>query len=186
MRRRSLLLVCAFGIACDSPDARAPGVEAIDTTTPTPAHHFEVDSVSYTLQRDGDAWTASIGYVFRNALRDTIQIVHCNGHIVMDLQKRTNAGWDYVWRGMTNSCLSPAIEIAPGDSLTGRVEVWGAEPGHPNLPTFETADLEGEFRLVWHQPRTHFSAGAPNFGDTLTLARRTTEPFHMRREHAGP
>ena len=181
--RWTALFATSLLLGCEAPNARTSARQTADSTT-TPeaaAHHFEVDSAEYTLRRDGDGWTASIGYVFRNPLEDTIAVVHCNGHVIMDLQKRTAEGWDYVWRAMTNACLSPAIEIPPRDSLTGRMEVWGAEPGHASLPTFETAELEGEYRMVWHQPRTNWNTDAANFGDTLSLEQRTSETFRMRR-----
>lgn len=180
---RRVPFVLALLVACDAPDARTTARQAADSTNArqAPAHHFEVDSAAYTLRRDGDGWTASIGYVFRNPLEDTIAVVQCNGHVIMDLQKRTPDGWDYVWRAMTNGCLSPPIEIPPRDSLAGRMEVWGAEPGHPNFPTFTTAELDGDYRMVWHQPRTNLRPDAANFGDTLSLEQRTTETFRMRR-----
>ena len=162
--RWTLLLAAVMALGCDAPSTRETTTDTTPRAASTPAHHFEVDSAAYTLRRDGDGLTASIGWIFRNPVADTIQVVHCNGHIIMDLQMRTAEGWDYVWRAMTNGCLSAPIEIAPGDSLSGRMEVWGAEPGHPNLPTFTTADLDGEFRLVWHQPRTDFTMDPTQFG----------------------
>jgi len=170
------LLLCAAcsGEPAEAPEARGPEAQA-------DAQHFVVDSTAYTLEPDGAALRASIGYTFRNPLRETISVVNCNGHVVMDLQQREAGSWRTVLPGMTNACLSPPLEIAPGDSIAGRYEVWAALPGHPSLPTFATDRLEGEFRLIWHQPRLNYAGDIRNFGDTLSIADRTTGPFELRR-----
>ena len=179
MNRRLGLLLPLFALGCEAQPATD---EAANPDAPAvPLHHFTADSSAYTLRRDGEGWATSIGFVFRNPTPDTIDVVHCNGAIVMDLQKRDGDAWQSVWHGVSNGCLSPSIRILPGDSLSGRIEVWGAEAGHPNYPTFETTTIEGEYRLIWHQPRLDFAAGAPNFGDTLTIEQRTSTTFQLAR-----
>ena len=166
--------------ACAEEPAEVPPSSSPDAPAAS-AHHFTVDSARYTLTREGAALRTSIGYAFRNRLPDTIYVVNCNGHVVMDLQKREGTAWRTVLPGMTNACLSPALEIAPGDSIAGRWVVWGALPGDPSLPTYETDELEGEFRLIWHQPRLNYAGDVRNFGDTLAVAERTSMPFELRR-----
>ena len=177
--RAAIPLAAAAWLAACQPgaDDAPPG----ESATGAPTHHFTVDSAGYTLRRDGDALATSIGFVFRNRLADTVSVVNCNGHVVMNLEKRVGEGWEPVWHGMTNACLSPPLVIAPGDSLAGRIEVSGADPGHPSLPVFETAELDGEFRLAWYQPRLRYDAERGNLGDTLALADRVTTPFRLRR-----
>lgn len=165
--------------ACAEEPAEVPPSSSPDAPAAS-AHHFTVDSARYTLTREGAALRTSIGYAFRNRLPDTIYVVNCNGHVVMDLQKRAADGWESVWHGMTNACLSPALEIAPGETMAGRIEIWGALPGDPSLPTFTTDQLNGEFRLVWHQVRLRYDADTANFGDTLSVAQRSTTPFQLR------
>lgn len=168
-----------FVAACGDERADAPVARA-GAAAPA-SHHFAVDSAGYTLRTDSAALTASIGYTFRNALADTVYVVNCNGQVTMDLQKRVADGWESVWHGATNGCLSPPLEIGPGDAMSGRLEVWGALPGDPSLPTFTTDRLDGEFRLVWHQLRLHYDTDVPNFGDTLSIADRSTATFRLRR-----
>ena len=178
MNRRVIPLSLMLLAACADERADVP-IAQPDATAPS-GHHFTVDSTTYTLRSDSAALTASIGYAFRNPVADTVYVVNCNGHVVMDLQKRAADGWESVWHGMTNACLSPALEIAPGETMAGRIEIWGALPGDPSLPTFTTDQLNGEFRLVWHQVRLRYDADTANFGDTLSVAQRSTTPFQLR------
>jgi hypothetical protein len=100
----------------------------------------------------------------------------------MDLQQRQDDGaWRTVSHGVSNGCLSPPLAIAPGDSLASRLDVWGADRSERDFPTFDTGTIDGEYRLIWHHLRTTYDADAPNFGDTLAVARRTSEPFRLAR-----
>ena len=175
MRRLAMLALAALA-ACE------PGASDVTARAPAAtadAHHFTTDSAGYTLRRDGDMLAIAIGYVFRNPLQDTVSVVNCNDHVVMDLQKRVGSGWESVWHGMTNACLSAPLEVPPGDSLHGRMDIQGAGPDHRSLPTFTTTELDGEFRLIWHQPRVHYDADIAEFGDTLALSDRVSTPFRL-------
>ena len=184
MKRLPIMLVPLVLAACEA-QPPAPGARE-EVVVAAPAHHFTVDSSAYTLRRDGEGWTTSIGYVFRNPTGDTIGIVNCNGAIVMDLQKHMGDDWQRVWYGMSNGCLSPPIVVPPRDSITGRIDVWGAEQGHPNYPTFETDTIDGEYRLIWHHMRTGYDAELPNFGDTLSVEQKTSTTFQVARPAVRP
>lgn len=171
------------GCGPDAEDAgasREGGGEGSD-----PAFALRTDSAAYTLRRDGVGWRTSIGYEYRNPGPDTVFVVNCNGDVVMNLQKLGSGGWEDVWLAETNACLSDPIVIPPGEALEGRMSIWGAEPGTPSVSTFATDDFEGEFRLAWHQPVLRYDSDAPNFGQTVPLEERVSNPFTLSRETSG-
>jgi hypothetical protein len=52
------------------------------------------------------------------------------------------------------------------------------------MNTFRLPEIDGEYRLVWHQPVHHYMAGSGIFGDTLPLAQRTSNRFILERSQA--
>ena len=123
-----------------------------------------------------------IPFSFRND-GDTVYVVNCNGAITMFLQKRAADGsWqDALYMG-SNGCLSEPIVISPGATLRDSVAIWGAEAGTPSVNAFLVPEIDGEYRLAWHQPvRRYDPRPLQAFGDTLALAERVSTPFQLRR-----
>lgn len=146
-----------------------------------PAHHFTTGSPSYTLRRDGVGWISWIDFAYRND-GDTLYVVNCNGAITMFLQKHVAGRWQDALYMASNGCLSPPIVIPPGETLRDSVAMWGAEPGTPSVNTFLLPEIDGEYRLVWHQlVRNYDPRPLSPFGDTLAVEERVSTPFLLRR-----
>lgn len=112
---------------------------------------------------------------------DTVYVVNCNGAILMDLQKRDAGEWRDAWYAEANACLSPPIVVLPGEAFRGEIHVWGAEAGSASVNTFRLAEIDGEYRTIWHQPVHHYRPGFQSFGDTLPLSDRVSNAFTLRR-----
>ena len=135
---------------------------------------------SYTLRRTDYGWTTEIDFTYLNAAADTVYLVHCNDHILMDLEKFVEGDWVPAWYGETNSCLSEPIEIDPGATFARQLDITGMFPSDPSFNSFLVEELEGTYRLVWRQPRYHFDGVGPGLGDTLALADRRSNEFRLR------
>lgn len=182
MTSRPLVALLLF-IACRDPAVDRRSEDHVPEAA-SPAHHFTTSDSVYTLRRDGPGWVTWIGFAFRNG-GDTIYVVNCNGAITMFLQKRVGGGWQDALHMASDACLSPPIVIAPGETLHDSVAMWGAEATTPSVNTFLVTEVDGEYRLVWHQlVRNYDPEPLSEFGDTLPLTERVSAPFSLRREAA--
>lgn len=163
-------------LGCDGPPPDADPVLG-ERSFDAPIH---TDSTVYSLRFDDPGWTTTIGFAYR-AEADTVYIVNCNGAILMNLQKLEPDGWTDAWYAEGNACLSPPIVVPPGTEFSGEVVIWGAEPGRRSYNTFRVPDIDGEYRLVWHQPVHHYDPRPGSFGDTIPLAKRVSNRFTLQR-----
>lgn len=179
--RRAVLCVGAAALlSCgeaDVPEFDGPEPPGRSGTRSTPP--LRTDSSAYTLREEASAWTTMIGFSYRNGGEDTVYVVNCNGQVTMNLQKREAGEWQDVWFGETNACLSAPIVIPPGSTYEGQLTIRGAEPGTSAVSAFSTADLDGDFRLVWHQPVRHYDSRRPGFGEVMPLDERSSNTFSL-------
>jgi len=180
--RTALLLGVMSWLACERQPKRQNVLEDAGKTNLEVEPRLQTDSIAYTLQPEGLGWSTSIGFEYHNTGTDTVYVVNCNGHIVMNLQKIEVDGWKDVWLGETNACLSSPLVVPPGGVIEDRLGIWGADPGTPSVPTFTTANLEGEFRLAWNQPILHYDSDKPDFGVAIPLEDRVSNPFRLTRK----
>jgi hypothetical protein len=169
------LLVGLSGCGQPEPDS---GLNSGD-----PSVLLRTDSTGYSLQFDDPGWRTTVGFTYR-AESDTVYIVNCNGAILMNLQKLEAEGWTDAWYAEGNQCLSPPIVVPPGEVFRSEVHIWGAEPGTGSYNTFRVPEIEGEYRLVWHQPVHHYMDGSGTFGDMIPLAKRVSNRFRLERGRA--
>lgn len=154
-----------------------PAVNEIDDPARAP---ITTGSSRYVMEPDGPGYRTTIDFAYTNPTPDTIYVVNCNGFMVMNLQKRHGEEWRHAWAGISNDCLSPPVVIPPGTEYADSVEIWGAPGPDPSVNTFEEAEIDGTYRLIWHRLRHHYRTDARNFGDTLAVEARLSNPFELR------
>jgi len=188
MRFTAILLSLGSVLACgcsgsdlQSRSEREKISPAESANTDSTSERIRTDSAAYSLRSDGPGWTTTIGFRYWNTGADTVYVVNCNGAILMNLQKREAGEWKDAWNAEGNQCLSPALIVPPGRELRGEVGIWGAEPGNPSYNTFKSAEVDGEYRLVWYQPVHHYDPRPGSFGDTIPLADRVSNAFTLKK-----
>lgn len=146
---------------------------------------IQTDSTRYVLRFDDPGWMADIGFSC-HADSDTVYIVNCNGAILMNLQKLVSGEWTDAWYAEGDACLSPPIVVPPNGEFRGEIAIWGAHPASPSYNSFRVSEIDGEYRLVWHQPVHHYQPEPGRFGDTIHLDRRISNPFTLVQLSTGP
>ena len=179
MRVNAIAFLMSCFLACDG---RGPEQDAAGRASPEaePTPPIVTDSTEYSLRADGPGWRTTIGFEYR-AGADTVYVVNCNGAILMNLQKREEGEWKDAWFAEGNACLSPPLVVPPSGILRGRIEVWGAWPGDSSFNAFRVAEIDGEYRLVWHQPVHDYRPDAAGFGAAIPLAERVSNVFRLKR-----
>ena len=183
MRNRRAILCVGVGalLSCGVQDVpELDGSELPGRSGTSGTRSLRTDSSEYALREEESVWTTMIGFSYENSGEDTVYVVNCNGQVTMNLQKREEGEWQDVWSGETNACLSAPIVIPPGSTYEGELSIRGAEPGTSATSAFSTADLEGDFRLVWHQPVRHYDSRRPGFGEVMPLDERSSNIFSLR------
>jgi len=127
----------------------------------------QTDRLAYALERNGEQLETTIGYTYTNTGSDPLFIQNCNGGISISLEKRVQGVWVEVWTSVVPQCLSQAIAIVPGQSITGELLVAAGLPFCQCAdPRFTTPNIEGLYRLVFGgvfdaQDGSGFAAGDP-------------------------
>lgn len=170
-RRTSVLaplaLVVTF-LACDG----GPLAPTRDAEAP-----IQTDRLAYELERSGDRLETSIAYSFTNNGSTPVFIQNCNGATGIVLEKRIDGVWSTVWGNVIAACLSPAIALLPGESLSGELVVdacVGCE-----IPRFETPDIEGIYRMVFTAVFDSQTGEGFAAGDLVPADRRRSNRFAL-------
>lgn len=162
----SLVLAGCDGITAPARDEGAP---------------LQTDRLSYQLQldRNGDL-TTRIPFTYHNSTGDTVYLVNCKGLVPPSLEKWQNGDWVPAWGAIVPACLSPPIEVAPGEDFEYTLQVNAARQGSNVQPQFRVADLAGIYRLVWSVPVHHYDAYNAHLGTPLPLKDRISNRFNLR------
>src|SRR5690606_5694753 len=111
---------------------------------------LQTDRLTYEIRRENDELRAEIPFTYTNRTGKTVFVVNCQGYAPPVLERLVGGEWRPAWAAVTMSCLSPPIVIEPGETYKETLVVYAAEPGTRKAPTFEVAEIEGIYRLVWH------------------------------------
>lgn len=168
--RRLLTLLTAptvLLVACDGPTDL--GEDAL----------LQTDRAEYLLAEDGTPFTTEIPYTFHNTTGRTVSLVNCNGYIAPVLQKWDDGEWVLGWAPVELGCLSPPVQIAPGEVFVDTLEVYGFGYGGNAHPQFATPNIEGTYRLYWNRAR--FDYEFPDGEGTVIPERyRVSNAFRLR------
>lgn len=96
------------------------------------------------------------------------------------MEKKDSVGWHTVWAPLINGCLSPPITLAPGNSVSDTLSLWGAPPRGNVDPEFIDTVFDGTCRLVWWNLVHHYNTDQSGFGDTVPLLHKISNEFTLR------
>jgi len=178
MRRFATLLVVTPLLAACALQAPT-GPEPFDAPDPGDAP-IVTDRASYTLQRGSHGWQGEIAFEYSNATDRTISILNCNGSFALRLEKLEAGAWVSAWGPAIPSCLSPPIEIAPGDGYATTISVFGGFRNSNHYPQFQVDEIDGTYRLVIESAYWNYDHNGPPWGEQVPLEHRVSHTFEIR------
>jgi len=155
-------------VACDG----GPFAPERDSEAP-----IQTDRLVYELEKVDGRLETRIGYSFTNRGPDPVFIQNCNGATGIALQRRIDGVWTTVWANVIPACISQAIALLPGQSLSGELVV-DADCGC-GVPRFMTSDFEGVYRLVFQSVYDAQTGDGLAGGDLVPVERRRSNGFTL-------
>jgi hypothetical protein len=132
------------------------------------------------LEGDEWGWRGEIGYTFRNRTERTISLLNCNGGYGLQLERWDGAEWVVAWSPALLMCLSAPIELAPGETLSRTLGVFGGRPDSNMHPRFAVSEIEGTYRLVITAALWDYDHDGPPWGTPVPVEHRSSGPFEVR------
>ena len=144
-----------------------------------PGPLLQTSEGQYELEWTGNGYRSVIPYTFENRTLDTVFLVNCNGATPPMLEVKQDGQWVAAWYPVLLLCLSPAIEIQPGDLYRDTLRFFGALPDSGVLPAFEQEPVEGIYRLRWTKALTSFDPDSTPFGEPLDYSNSVSNAFSL-------
>jgi hypothetical protein len=164
-------------VACAAPAVELPAGGDNSTVERDLSAPVQTDRMLYHLSAEPPWYSTDIAFRYRNDTGRRVYIVNCRGGLNVGLEKRDRDGWSMFYRPALLMCLSPPLQIAPGETFERAVRIHGALPGHNAFPEFASADLDGEYRLVWDGLVHDYDDRVQGFGEPAGPLR--SNPFVM-------
>ena len=168
MRLSALLLAVA---ACGAPPDLPRDAEPL----------LQTSALRYELTRDDLGYRTTLIYTFRNDTGAPVYLPNCQGDIRPVLQVQHRGAWFDAWTPFRTACVSDAVVIGAGDSLTDTVAVFGAPAGSNVVPAFAFEDVEGVYRLLWDRALTRYDGVTVDPTALLPLSQRVSNRFVLVR-----
>jgi hypothetical protein len=163
--------------ACDRA-VLEPGGDTPAPVTRDSAALFQTDSLAYVLRADATTFDGAVGVTLTNRTGATLYIMNCGGSTGVTLEKRVSGQWQGVWSPGVLACLSPPITVSSGGTYRTNIRVSGGFPQSNLYPQLATADVAGEYRLVWRSVLSSYQDPLP-FGEPLPLEWRVSNRFTL-------
>lgn len=130
---------------------------------------IQTAALSYTLTPlSRIATSAEIEFVFTNRSEAPIYIPNCNGWIEVVVERETDDGWVFAASQGYPDCLSPVIDLAPGESASSSVTVVQSRDVSSFCCGFEPGtEPPGIYRVRATSAVRDATAGGPPFGDPV-------------------
>jgi hypothetical protein len=179
MNRRTfrwLVLLPLITGGCGTAEPLSPADRGAGSSTP-----IMTDAGDYVVRQQASGMAVDIVIRFQNQSTSRMYIVNCHSILAPVLEKRVGEDWVPYWRGITPLCLSSPIVVRPGASIERELRIWGALPGTNQAPQWESADVEGTYRIVLGSVVYRYDDRRQGFGDTVPLELRVSNEFTLRR-----
>lgn len=134
---------------------------------------------SYVLQRTDSGIEGTIDHTFTNRTDETAYVVNCLGGHSLSLERWQGGEWVLAWSPVVLGCLSEPIVIEPGGAHSDTVNVFAGHRGSNLYPQFKVREIEGTYRLVWHDIVHDYDDG---HGTPLPLRDRVSNTFRIEVE----
>lgn len=148
---------------------------------PSSNEPIRTDRSRYTIRETEERFEVEIPFSYTNRTGETVYVINCRGIAPPTLEKWEDGAWIRAWSPAVPLCLSPPIEIAPGQTYTNTLQVVAGRPGTNVAPTFEVEDIDGTYRLVWHGLVHDYDQDRQGFGEPLPLDERVSNTFQLDR-----
>lgn len=158
------LAVCSSG--CSDP----VGIER-DLGAP-----IQTDRLSYEMKRVARGYETEIEYTFTNPRAETVFVVNCHGRSEIVMERWDGEAWQHAWAPTIPDCLGPTIEIAPGESWSTTLTVFGGDPDCGCAPQFAGA-IGGTYRLNWRAVVESYSEEELSWGPLIPEEQRLSNRF---------
>lgn len=168
--RFSVMIPAALLLACADP------------TGPREDPALQTNETEYVLTSDDRSLQGEIPFAFTNRTESMVSVVNCQGRAPPILEKRVMDGWVLAWAAVRQLCLSPPIEIAPGETYGDTLRVRAGLPSSRIQPTFAVDEVEGIYRMVWTDVVHDFDFDRQGLGDLLPPEDRISNSFILRVE----
>ena len=144
----------------------------------------QTDAESYTFTVTPVGLTTWIRYTIKNRTSGPIYIPNCytdgERYYFLGLEKETAPEtWMLAWSRSIPLCLADPVTISAGASYRDSVWVFGGFPDKNVSPKFSIQPMEGRYRIVITRLLSSYDPGRANFGDTLGIQHRISNPFTL-------
>lgn len=144
MKRKliSVAWLCCLLAACNSP------LVSSDTEPGTDNAAFQTDRNLYTatIEDSGRAIRIDIQATFQNKSASPVFFRGCRPPHTSALEKWVDGSWVPAYAPAIDLCLSPPIQVAPGQKISVPSEIYACFPGNNCFPTIDFLP-SGTFRL---------------------------------------
>lgn len=140
---------------------------------------IRTDAATYVLRPYLSGYGTDIGIRFENRSQSRMYAVNCQQQLAPVLQKKLHGEWVTWWSPVLLGCLSAPIVLQPGEVLERRLQVWGALPGTNWAPQWQSAELDGTYRVVLSSLVYNYTDQGQRFGDPVPLSLRVSNEFTL-------
>ena len=147
-----------------------------------PGGLLQTDRTSYDarlLLDDRPRVVLEIPYQTRNPTSGSLYLIGCFVPSPPVLEKRVDGAWRTAYGAVVFMCLSPPVEIGPGEVRHDTLRVVGYLPGQNVAPTFDT-EIAGTYRLRREIYAGLTDASSLEGGALLSLNQRISNTFEVR------
>ncbi len=133
----------------------------------------------FVLEAGTAGWSGTLTFEYRNQTDRTISLLNCRGNFGLRLEKWMGQEWVLGWAPVLQLCLSPPIEISPGESHEHELHVFGGFPDGNVYPKFFVDEISGHYRLVITSGYWDYDPDGPEWGELVPLEERVSRPFRL-------
>ena len=167
-----LAFVVAISSGCEVTDLVGP--ESSPDGAPV-----EMSEARYVLTATDVGWLGELDFTFHNVTHRTISLLNCRGGFSLRLEKWDGDDWLPAWHPVLLGCLSPPIEIQPGESHDHTLGVFSGHPDSNHYPRFSVEPIDGTYRLVILGAFWDYDHDGPPWGQPPPLDARVSDPFEI-------
>lgn len=143
---------------------------------------LQTSRLVYELRSTDQGLEAEIPFTYTNETGRTVYVVNCNKIAPPALEKQVDGEWVHAWSAVVPLCLSAPIVIGPGQMHKNTIAFFAGHPSNNVYPKFRVDEVEGIYRLVWHDVVHNYNPDRPGFGDPLVLEERISNAFLLEKE----
>ena len=192
--RASIVVSALVPISACGPAGQPDGTSGADPDTggiaqesDSQAPRLRLDRDVYTARADGRLERFSIPFTYHNGRHERVYHPTCRPGggeptVAIAIEKLVEGEWQPAWAQALPGCLSEPLIVEPGGTFSDTLEVILHPQDTVAQPLLTPlVDLDGTYRLVWHQLLRSYDPASYPFGEPLPLHERLSGTFRLRR-----